>query len=101
MNEKEEEMSLDNLKNFDIDRKYQSLLRESPLLMTALHSACCSQKMSQIEMSTLFAIAKYVFNILTQTPMKPAVGGPRKATLDLKPIHLQTACRLLHSRHPR
>ena len=72
------------LKTYDVNEKYNILLKESPVLMTVLHGASCKQKRKNIK-----------------EPTKPAYGGGRRAEVNMQPQLLQTAYRLIHTRHPR
>ena len=82
--DEEDVLSRALLQSYDIAEKYSVLLKESPVLMTALHGASCKQKRTEID-----------------GPSKPAYGGGKRANTNMQPQLLQTAYRLIHTRHPR
>ena len=47
--ENEEEITREFVEKFSPDEKYQKLIDESPILMSALHGACCGSKFRDLQ----------------------------------------------------
>ena len=63
LRDSQEELSRTSLASYNVDLKYQTLLKESPLLISSLFGASCCKRFSQIQVS-LFPLLSDFFVVL-------------------------------------